>query len=130
MLPLCRTEGIAVIPYSPLARGFVAGNRKREGGGETVRSQTDPFGKSDFYTPQDFDIVDRITEVARERGVSNAQVAMAWVLQQPGITSPILGANKTKYIDEAIAALSTRLTADEIRRLEEPYHPRKVLGYS
>jgi 1-deoxyxylulose-5-phosphate synthase len=130
MLPLCRAEGIAVIPYSPLARGFVAGNRKRAGGGETLRSQTDPFGKSDFYTSQDFDIVDRITEVARERGVTNAQVAMSWVLGKPGITSPILGANKTKYIDEAISALGTQLSADEIRRLEEPYHPRKVLGHS
>ena len=130
MLPLCRAEGIAVIPYSPLARGFVAGNRKREGGGETVRSKTDPFGKSDFYTAQDFDIVDRITEVAQGRGVSNAQVAMAWILGKPGITSPILGANKTRYIDEAIAALAVRLTDEELRRLEEPYHPRKVLGHS
>jgi len=130
MLPLCRAEAIAVIPYSPLARGFVAGNRKREGGGETVRSKTDPFGKSDFYTPQDFDIVDRITEVARERGVTNAQVAMAWVLQQPGITSPILGANKKQHIDDAVGALTIQLTDDEVWRLEEPYHPRKVLGHS
>lgn len=130
MLPLCRAEGVAVIPYSPLARGFVAGNRKREGGGETVRSQTDPFGKNDFYTSQDFDIVDRITEVARGRGISNAQVAMAWILGKPGITSPILGANKTKYIDEAISALGIQLTADEVKRLEEPYRPRKVMGHS
>ena len=89
MLPMCRAEGIAVIPYSPLARGFVAGNRKREGGGETLRSQTDPFLAKDYYHPQDFDIVDRITEVAQKRGVKNAQVAMAWILQKPGITAPI-----------------------------------------
>jgi len=129
MLPLCRAESIAVIPYSPLARGFVAGNRKREGGGETLRSTTDPFGKSDFYQPQDFAIVDRITEVARQRGISNAQVAMAWVLQQPGITAPILGATKMEYIDEAIAALKITLNADEIQRLEEPYRPRAILGH-
>ena len=130
MLPLCRAEGIAVIPYSPLARGFVAGNRKREGGGDTVRSQTDPFGKNDFYTAQDFEIVERIGEVAKARGVSNAQAAMAWILSKPGITSPILGANKTQYIDEAISALSIQLTAEEVRRLEEPYRPRKVMGHS
>jgi aryl-alcohol dehydrogenase-like predicted oxidoreductase len=129
MLPLCRAEGIAVIPYSPLARGFVAGNRKREGGGETLRSKTDPFGESDYYHPQDFDIVDRITEVARQRGVGNAQVAMAWILHQPGITAPILGATKAEYIDDAIAAMKIKLTADELQRLEEPYQPRPILGH-
>jgi len=129
VLPMCRAEGIAVIPYSPLARGFVAGNRKREGGGETVRSQTDPFSDKDYYHEQDFAIVDRITTVAQARGVKNAQVAMAWILQRPGITAPILGATKAVYIDEAIAAMSLRLTADEIKTLEEPYRPRAILGH-
>jgi aryl-alcohol dehydrogenase-like predicted oxidoreductase len=129
VLPLCRAEGIAVIPYSPLARGFVAGNRSREGGGETLRSRTDPFSEKDYYHPQDFAIVDRIGEVAKERGVNNAQVAMAWILQQPVITAPILGATKSSYIDDAIAAMSLKLSADEIKRLEEPYQPRAILGH-
>ncbi len=130
VIPMCRAEGIAVIPYSPLARGFVAGNRKREGGGETVRSRTDPFSDKDYYHPQDFDIVDRITEVARQRGVKNAQVAMAWMLQKPGITAPILGATKSEYIDDAIAAMSIKLTTEEIKQLEELYQPRKILGHA
>jgi aryl-alcohol dehydrogenase (NADP+) len=113
-----------------LARGFVAGNRKREGGGETLRSRTDPFSDRDYYQPQDFDIVDRITEVAQKRGVKNAQVAMAWMLQKPGITAPILGATKSEYIDDAIAAMSLKLADDEIKRLEEPYKPRAILGHS
>ncbi len=129
VLPMCRAEGIAVIPYSPLARGFVAGNRKREGGGETVRSRTDPFSDKDYYREQDFAIVDRITAVAQARGVKNAQVAMAWILQKPGITAPILGATKAGYIDEAIAAMSLKLTEDEIKSLEEPYQPRAILGH-
>jgi aryl-alcohol dehydrogenase (NADP+) len=129
MLPLCRAEGIAVIPYSPLARGFVAGNRKRGGGGETVRSKSDPFSDKDFYNEQDFAIVDRITAVAQQRGVKNAQVAMAWVLQKPGITAPILGATKSAYIDDAIAAMAIKLTAEEIKTLEEPYQPRPILGH-
>ena len=93
MLPLCREEGIAVIPWSPLARGFVMGNRRREDYGDTVRAKTDTFGQDMYYQPCDFDVVDRITEVARKRGVSNAQVALAWMLQQPGRRKPhgILG---------------------------------------
>jgi aryl-alcohol dehydrogenase-like predicted oxidoreductase len=129
VIPMCRAEGIAVIPYSPLARGFVAGNRKRGGGGETVRSKTDPFSDRDYYHEQDFVIVDRITAVAQQRGVKNAQVAMAWILQKPGITAPILGATKSAYIDEAIAAMSLKLTADEMKTLEEPYQPRTILGH-
>jgi aryl-alcohol dehydrogenase-like predicted oxidoreductase len=129
VIPMCRAEGIAVIPYSPLARGFVAGNRKRGGGGETVRSKTDPFSDRDYYHEQDFVIVDRITAVAQQRGVKNAQVAMAWILQKPGITAPILGATKSAYIDEAIADMSLKLTADEMKTLEEPYQPRTILGH-
>src|SRR5258708_19976172 len=127
---MCRAEGIDVDAYSPLGRGFVAGNRKREGGGETVRSRTDPFSDKDYYHPQDFAIVDRITEVARQRGAKNAQVAMAWMLQKPGITAPILGATKSEYIDDAIAAMSIKLSAEEIKQLEELYQPRKILGHA
>ena len=129
MIPLCIAEGVAVIPFSPLARGFVAGNRKREGGGETLRAKTDPFSDRDYYHEQDFAIVDRISEVATRRGVKNAQVAMAWILQKPGITAPILGATKSAYIDDAVAAMSIKLTAEEMRSLEEPYQPRAILGH-
>ena len=105
MLPLCREEGIGVIPWSPLARGFVMGNRRREDRGETVRAKTDDYAHSMYYQPSDFDVVDRITEVARKRGVSNAQIALAWVLQQPGVTAPIIGASKMQHLDDAVAAL-------------------------
>jgi aryl-alcohol dehydrogenase-like predicted oxidoreductase len=130
MLPLCRAEGIGVIPFSPLARGFVAGNRRREDMGETVRAQTDDYSQKQYYSPQDFAIVEKLTEVARSRGVSNAQVALAWVLQQPGITSPIVGASKPHHLDDALAALSIRLDDAELRALAEPYQPKAVQGHS
>jgi aryl-alcohol dehydrogenase (NADP+) len=130
MLPLCRAEGIGVIPFSPLARGFVAGNRRREDMGETVRAQTDDYSQKQYYSPQDFAIVEKLTEVARSRGVSNAQVALAWVLQQPGITSPIVGASKPHHLDDALAALSIRLDDAELKALAEPYQPKAVQGHS
>ena len=130
MVPLCRAEGIGVIPFSPLARGFVAGNRRREDMGETVRAQTDDYSQKQYYSPQDFAIVEKLTEVARSRGVSNAQVALAWVLQQPGITSPIVGASKPHHLDDALAALSIRLDDAELKALAEPYRPKAVQGHS
>jgi aryl-alcohol dehydrogenase (NADP+) len=130
MVPLCRAEGIGVIPFSPLARGFVAGNRRREDMGETVRAQTDDYSQKQYYSPQDFAIVEKLTEVARSRGVSNAQVALAWVLQQPGITSPIVGASKPHHLDDALAALSIRLDDAELKALAEPYQPKAVQGHS
>ena len=93
MIPLCRAEGVGVIPWSPLARGFVAGNRNKDDRGETVRAKTDDFAHKLYYQPSDFTVVDRITEIAKKRGVPNAQVALAWVLQQPAITAPIIGAS-------------------------------------
>jgi aryl-alcohol dehydrogenase (NADP+) len=119
-----------VIPFSPLARGFVAGNRRREDMGETVRAQTDDYSQKQYYSPQDFAIVEKLTEVARSRGVSNAQVALAWVLQQPGITSPIVGASKPHHLDDALAALSIRLDDAELKALAEPYRPKAVQGHS
>ena len=130
MLPLCREEGIGVIPWSPLARGFVMGNRRREDHGDTVRAKTDTYAQGLYYQPSDFDVVDRITQVARQRGISNAQVALAWVLQQPGITAPIIGASKMHHLDDAVAALEVRLTDAELSALAEPYQPHKVLGHS
>jgi aryl-alcohol dehydrogenase (NADP+) len=128
MLPLCRAEGIGIIPFSTLARGFVAGNRRAEDLGETVRAKTDEFSRWQYYHEADFAIVDRVTAIAQKRGVSNAQVALAWVLQQPGITAPIIGATKLHHIDDAVAALALRLDSDELKSLAEPYRPRNVLA--
>ena len=130
MLPLCREEGIGVIPWSPLARGFVMGNRRREDHGDTLRAKTDEYAHGLYYQPSDFDVVDRITEIARKRGISNAQVALAWVLQQPGITAPIVGASKMQHLDDAVAALNVKLDEEEMKALAQPYRPHAILGHS
>jgi 1-deoxyxylulose-5-phosphate synthase len=130
MNPLCRAEGIGLIPWSPLARGFVAGNRSKQGFGETLRAKTDEFGQGLYYRDSDFKIVDHITEVAKKRGVSNVQVALAWILSKPEVSSPIIGASKPHHLDEALKALELKLDADEIKSLEEPYEPHPILGHS
>ena len=130
MLPLCREEGIGVIPWSPLARGFLAGNRRAPFSGDTVRAQTDAYASELYYQPGDFTVVDRVTEIAGKRGIPNAQVALAWVLQQPGITSPIVGATKVQHLDDAVAALDVKLDEAELKALAEPYRPHPVLGHS
>ena len=130
MLPLCRAEGIGVIPFSPLARGFVTGNRRIEDLGETVRAKTDEFSRKQYYRPQDFAVVDAVSAVAKSRGVSNAQVALAWVLHQPGVTAPIVGASKLQHLEEAVAAVSLKLDAEELKALASPYQPREILGHS
>lgn len=127
MLPLCLDEGIGVIPWSPLARGFLAGNRRPEDRGETARAKTDTFAHNLYYTDADFVVAGRNAEVATERGVSPAQVALAWLLRQPAVTAPIIGASKMAHLDQAVAALEISLTDDEVRRLEEPYVPHRVL---
>jgi aryl-alcohol dehydrogenase (NADP+) len=129
MLPLCRAEGIAVIPWSPLARGFLAGNRRRQDFGETVRARTDEFAQKMYFEDSDFAVVDRVTEIARRRGVPNAQVALAWLLQSPGVTAPIVGASKPHHLPDAIAALSLKLDDAEMKALSEPYRPHSVLGH-
>jgi 1-deoxyxylulose-5-phosphate synthase len=130
MIPLCREEGIGVIPWSPLARGFLAGNRRKEDFGETVRSKTDSFAHGLYYQPSDFAVVERVGEIARARGVPNAQVALAWILQQPGVTAPVVGASKMQHLDDAVAALSLKLDERELQALAEPYQPHGVLGHS
>ncbi|HUJ49541.1 MAG TPA: aldo/keto reductase [Bryobacteraceae bacterium] len=130
MNPLCRQEGIGLIPWSPLARGFLMGNRRKEGFGETVRSRTDEYAQRMYYQDSDFQVVERVTEVARQRGVSNAQVALAWVLSQTGITSPIVGARRMEHLEDAVAAVELKLDESELRALEEPYRPHPVLGHS
>lgn len=129
MLPLCRDQGIGVIPWSPLARGFLAGNRDKQGG-STVRSKTDDYAKGMYYQDDDFRIADRVAEVAKARGIPNMQVALAWVLSKPGVTAPIIGASKPNHIDDALAAMDVRLSEDEIKQLEEPYRPHRILGHS
>ena len=135
MLPLCRAEGIGVIPWSPLARGFLAGNRTRTvsadspEAGETLRARTDDYAHRLYYADADFQVVERVIELARRRGVTPAQVALAWLLRQPGMTAPIIGATKLAHLDAAIAALDITLDAAECRLLEEPYVPHPVLGH-
>jgi len=130
MIPLCREERIGIIPWSPLARGFLAGNRRKEDFGETVRSKTDEYAHGMYYQPSDFAVVERVGEIARQRGVPNAQVALAWVLQQPGVTAPIVGASKMEHLEDAIAALSLKLDQRELQALADPYQPHRVLGHS
>jgi len=129
MMPLCRAEGIGVIPWSPLARGFLAGNRTRQEWGETVRAKTDGFAQDMYYQESDFQIVERLGALAEQRGLSNAQLAMAWLLHKPGVTAPIIGASKMKHLEEAVAALEISLSGEEMRRLEELYQPHPVLGH-
>jgi aryl-alcohol dehydrogenase-like predicted oxidoreductase len=129
MIPQCIDQGIALLPWSPLARGLLAGTRTREGERLTTRAQTDSFGDS-LYTPDvDFAVVDRVAEVARERGVVQAQIALAWLLHKPGVTAPIVGATRLEHLDDAIAAEQLSLGGDEIARLEEPYVPHAISGH-
>jgi aryl-alcohol dehydrogenase (NADP+) len=141
MLPLCRAEGVGVIPWSPLARGFLTGSRRRDAnphGGQgspaeqsgTLRARTDAYAHGMYYQSSDYDVVDRVSELAARRAISNAQVALAWLLAQPGVTAPIIGASRLEHLDDAIRALEVKLTTDEMNLLEEPYQPHPVLGHS
>ena len=129
MIPFCQDQKMAVIPWSPLARGLLTGNRSRERN-ETMRARTDEFGKKLYYADSDFDIVNRLTEVAAQRKLPNAQVALAWMLSKPAITASIIGASKSGHLEDAVAALSVRLTQNEITQLEELYQPHPILGHS
>ncbi|HWD73666.1 MAG TPA: aldo/keto reductase [Solirubrobacteraceae bacterium] len=130
MIPQCIDQGVGVLPWSPLARGMLTGNRTRSGERKTRRAQTDAFADT-LYTPAvDFDVVERADEVAAERGVSTAQVALAWLLHKPGVTAPIVGATKLEHLEDALAAAELSLTQEEITSLEEPYQPHAVAGHS
>ena len=129
MIPLCIDRGVGIIPWSPLARGFLAGNRKREDRGVTERAKTDDFAQQMYYTDADFDVVDRVIELAKRRGVAPAQIALAWILHKPGVTAPIIGASKMEQLDQSIAALDIALDATEMEFLEAPYRPHAVLGH-
>jgi aryl-alcohol dehydrogenase-like predicted oxidoreductase len=130
MIPLCRDQGIGLIPWSPMARGFFAGNRKRGGGGETIRANSDPFGNSLYFRDEDFEVADCAAEVAKERGATGSQIALAWILSKPYVAAPIVGATRMDHLDQAIAALDIKLSGDEVKRLEEPYRPHPILGHS
>jgi len=129
MIPLCLDQGVGVIPWSPLARGVLAGNRGRGDERRTTRSGTDDFANYLYAQPTDFAVVDRVAEVAAGRGTSPAQVALAWLLGRPGVTAPIVGATKPEHLADALAAEELALTDEEVARLEEPYVPHPVLGH-
>jgi len=129
MIPQCIDQGVGVIPWSPLARGVLAGNRSRDGERRTTRSGTDPFTDYLYSQPSDFDVVERVAEVAASRRVPPAQVALAWLLHRPGVTAPIVGATKLGHLTDALAAEKLELSEKEMKALEEPYVPHPVLGH-
>jgi aryl-alcohol dehydrogenase-like predicted oxidoreductase len=129
MLPLCIDQGIGVIPWSPLARGVLTGNRTRDGERRTTRAGSDPFTDYLYSQPSDFDVVERVAEVASERAVPAAQVALAWLLHRRGVTAPIVGSTKVAHVTDALAAEQLTLDPEEIKRLEELYVPHPVLGH-
>jgi aryl-alcohol dehydrogenase-like predicted oxidoreductase len=135
MIPLCLDQKVGCIPWSPLARGFLTGSRKRgdeqnQAKAETTRARTDDFAHNLYYRESDFGIVDRVLEIATQRNVKPAQVALAWILAKPAVSAPIIGASKPYQLEDAIAALQLKLTDEEIKRLEEPYEPHPILGHS
>ena len=129
MIPLCVDRGVGVIPWSPLARGFLAGNRKRGEQNTTERAKTDDFAHQMYYSDADFEVVDRVKELAKRRGVAPAQIALAWILHKPGVTAPIIGASKMEQLDQSIAALDIALDVAEMQFLEDRYRPHAVLGH-
>jgi 1-deoxyxylulose-5-phosphate synthase len=130
MIPLCRDQGVSLIPWSPLARGFLAGNRRQgdKDAGETSRAKTDDIAQNYYYRESDFKVVQALTELAARKGVSNATLAYAWLLHK-GVTAPIVGASKTYQLDQAVDALDVQLTGEEIAALEAPYEPHRILGH-
>jgi aryl-alcohol dehydrogenase-like predicted oxidoreductase len=129
MIPFCIDQGAGLIPWSPLARGFVMGNRRKEDFGDTTRAKSDDYAQKLYYQDSDFKIVDCITDIARQRSVSNAQIALAWVLAQPGIAAPIIGASKMEQLEDLLKALDVKLTPDELTALGKFYQPHGILGH-
>jgi aryl-alcohol dehydrogenase-like predicted oxidoreductase len=128
MIPLCVDQGVGVIPWSPLARGFLCGNRTREGKAMTVRAGSDAFAQP-YYTEDGYAIVEAVSKVAQARGVTMGEVALAWMLQAPGVTAPIIGTTRLSHLDEAIKALELQLTPEEIAAVEAPYRPKPIAGH-
>ncbi len=130
MIPLCVDQGVGLIPWSPMARGFFAGNRTRGGGGGTTRAKSDPFADQLYFREEDFTVAERAWEVAEKHSVSGSQIALAWMLNKPHISAPIIGATKMDHLDQAVAALEIQLTPEEMAYLEAPYQPHPVLGHA
>ena len=130
MIPLCIDQGIGLIPWSPMARGFFAGNRKRGGGGETARAQSDPFADQLYFREEDFAIAEHAAKVAKSHNASASQVALAWVLSKAHITAPIIGSSKIEHLDQAITALDIKLSEEEVKSLEAGYRPHPILGHA
>jgi aryl-alcohol dehydrogenase-like predicted oxidoreductase len=128
MIPLCLDQGVGLVPWSPLARGFLTGNRGRDGSTYTVRAGNDPYA-DELYDDSDFDVVDTVRFVAEDRGVTSAQVALAWLLSKRGVTAPIVGATKPAHLADAVASVELELGEDEISRLEAPYRPHPIRGH-
>jgi 1-deoxyxylulose-5-phosphate synthase len=129
MIPLCLDQGVGLIPWSPLARGFLTGTRTRESKGCTTRSGADPFADDLYFEDADFDVLDSLIAVSADKGYKPAQVALAWLLAMPGVVAPIVGATKVKHLEELAVALEIELSVDELKRLEDPYKPHPVLGH-
>ena len=130
MIPLCIDQGVGVIPWSPLARGFLSGNRTKDKSGATTRSKSDEYAHSMYYQDDDFSVVDRLKTVAGQVGAGLPQCALAWMLSKPGLTAPIVGASKPEHLDQAVEAVSIRLTPEQVKMLEEPYRPHRIMGHS
>jgi aryl-alcohol dehydrogenase (NADP+) len=130
MIPLCVDQGVGLIPWSPMARGFFAKNRARGGGGETARAKSDPFANGLYFRDEDFVVADIVNQMADARGVTGSQLALAWLLNKPHVTAPIIGTTRMEQFDQAIAALDIKLSDDEVKQLEEPYKPHPILGHS
>jgi aryl-alcohol dehydrogenase-like predicted oxidoreductase len=129
MIPLCRQERIAILPWSPLARGLLAGKRRGAGAMETIRRRTDEYSDRLYAHPSDLRLADRVAEVAGRRGVGPAQIALAWLLRKPGVTAPVVGVSEPGQIDDIVASLSVMLDSEEVRLVEELYQPHPVLGH-
>jgi aryl-alcohol dehydrogenase-like predicted oxidoreductase len=129
MIPCCIDQAVAIIPWSPMARGFFASNHRKDGWGDTARARTDTYAQSMYYQAADFAVAARVVELARARGVSGSQIALAWVLGKSFVTAPIIGASRMEHLEESIAALDIHLSEEESRRLEEPYQLHPVLGH-
>jgi aryl-alcohol dehydrogenase (NADP+) len=130
MIPCLRDQGVAMIPWSPMARGFFAGNHRKKDWGDTTRARTDTYAQDMYYRDEDFIVADRVQEIAKRRGVSGSQIALAWVLSKPFVTAPIIGATKIEHLDQAIAALDIKPSDEEIGQLAELYRPHPILGHS
>ena len=130
MIPCCIDQGVGLIPWSPMARGFFTGNHRKGDWGDTVRAKTDSYGQELYYRDADFTVADRVLAIAKQRGVSGSQIALAWVLNKPYITAPIVGASKMEHLEQSLAALEIKLSADEVKSLEEPYQLHPILGHS